>query len=114
MPVRRLVLIANPSASGFTGAGFRRVVEVLSSTFDVVSEWPEDADASRMCAAKAAADGVDYDTPGGNGGITLNGTRGVMLFQIVGDGMNNPPDQTIPNHVGNPPTFADAPPGVVP
>ncbi len=47
-------------------------------------------------------------------GITLGGTRPVMMFEVIGDGGANLPDQTIPNNVGTFPTFADTPPGTVP
>ncbi len=63
----------------------------------------------------AGPDATTGGTPGGFGGTTLNATRGVMLFEVVGDGVTNLPDQTIPNNVG---TFAlgftDAPAGTVP
>ncbi|MDH3452114.1 MAG: hypothetical protein OEN20_06805, partial [Gammaproteobacteria bacterium] len=77
---------------------------------------------SFLGAAQTLVDSVDplnyanqgMGTPGGNGGTTLAGTRGIMMFEVIGDGGANPPDQTIPNNVGTFPTFADAPPGTVP
>jgi dienelactone hydrolase len=63
----------------------------------------------------AGTDATTGGTPGDNGGTTLNATRGVMMFEVVGDGINNLPDQTIPNHVGTFALgFADAPAGTVP
>ena len=76
--MRRLVLIANPSASGFTGAGFRRVVETLGASFDVTAEWPDDATASRRCAARAAEDGVDVVVAMGGDGVAHHVANGLV------------------------------------
>jgi len=76
--MRRLVLIANPSASGFTGAGFRRVVSTLGEAFSVRAEWPDDALGSRTCAAEAAADGVDVVAAMGGDGVAHHVANGLV------------------------------------
>ncbi len=63
----------------------------------------------------AGVNTANYTTPGGVGGTTLDGARGTMLFEVVGNGSDNLPDQTIPNNVGTFALgFADAPAGTVP
>lgn len=54
--MRRLLLVANPSASGFTGALHRRVIGELSGWFDVTAVWPTGPDEARRMTAEAAAD----------------------------------------------------------
>jgi diacylglycerol kinase family enzyme len=76
--MQRLLLIANPSASGFTGAGFRGVVETLSGGFEVRVEWPENAQESRRCAAAAASDGVDVVAAMGGDGVVHHVANGVV------------------------------------
>ncbi len=50
------MLIANPSASGFTGALHRRVIHELSGWFDVTAVWPTNPDEARRMTAEAVAD----------------------------------------------------------
>ena len=76
--MRRLVLIANPSASAFTGAGFRGVVTALGDAFDVTAEWPDDAAGSRRSAAEAAADGVDVVVAMGGDGVAHHVANGLV------------------------------------
>ncbi|NNF62718.1 MAG: hypothetical protein HKN07_00540, partial [Acidimicrobiia bacterium] len=45
--MRRLLLIANPAASGFTGALHRQVTESAAAAYDVVPVWPTSAAETR-------------------------------------------------------------------
>ncbi len=62
----RLLLIANPAASGFTGALHREVVGILGRSYDVAPIWPDSADQARQAAAHAAEG--DYDVVAAMGG----------------------------------------------
>ncbi len=62
----RLLLIANPAASGFTGALHREVVTILGRSYDVAPIWPDSAEQARQAAAHAAED--DYDVVAAMGG----------------------------------------------
>lgn len=73
-----LVLIANPSASGFTGAAFRDVVAILRERYDVDTLWPGDAVASRRAAADAAAEGVDVVVAMGGDGVVHHVANGLI------------------------------------
>jgi diacylglycerol kinase family enzyme len=76
--MQRLLLIANPSASGFTGAALRGVVETLAEAFEIRVEWPESADQSRRCAADAAADEVDVVAAMGGDGVVHHVANGIV------------------------------------
>ena len=77
--MRRLLLVANPAASGFTGALHRDVVSTLSSTYDVAPVWPNSADEARQAAAHAAESGFDVVAAMGGDGVAhyvANGLAG--------------------------------------
>jgi diacylglycerol kinase family enzyme len=77
--MRRLVLVANPAASKFTGSLHRDVVEILSASFDVTPVWPNGPEEARLIAARAAGDGVDVVAAMGGDGVAhrvANGLRG--------------------------------------
>ncbi len=67
--MRRLLLVANPAASGFTGALHREVVSTLSTTFDVAPVWPNSADEARQAAAHAAESGFEVVAAMGGDGV---------------------------------------------
>jgi diacylglycerol kinase family enzyme len=65
----RLLLIANPASSQFTGGDHRTVARILSRSFEVEPAWPSSAEAARLIAAGAAQDGVDVVAAMGGDGI---------------------------------------------
>lgn len=67
--VRRLVLIANPVASGFTAAMHREVTRILTGPYDVTAVWPESPQSARSQAADAAAEGYDVVAAMGGDGV---------------------------------------------
>lgn len=75
--MRRLLLTANPSASAFTGALHRRVVEELGEAFAVTPVWPTSPDLARAMAAEAAADGFDAVVAMGGDGVVHHVANGV-------------------------------------
>ena len=76
--MRRLLLLANPAASGFTGAAFREVRAALAEDWDVAAEWPDDAVDARRRAAAAAAGGVDAVAAMGGDGIVHHVANGLV------------------------------------
>ena len=76
-PVRRLLLVANPSASGFTGALHRRVIHELSGWFDVTAVWPTNPDEARRMTAEAAADGFACVVAMGGDGVVHHVANGL-------------------------------------
>ena len=77
--MRRLLLVANPAASGFTGALHRDVVATLATSFDVAPVWPNSADEARQAAAHAAEIGFDVVAAMGGDGVAhyvANGLAG--------------------------------------
>ncbi len=89
----RLLLIANPAASGFTGALHREVVRLLSDGFDVAPVWPDSADQARQAAAHAAERGFDVVAAMGGDGVlhyVANGLAGTGVpLGIVPTGTTN-------------------------
>ena len=76
-PMRRLLLLANPSASGFTGALYRDVVAILSSAYDVETGWPLDARESRRLSSEAEGDGFAVVAAMGGDGIVHHVANGI-------------------------------------
>ncbi|MEA3502935.1 MAG: diacylglycerol kinase family protein, partial [Actinomycetota bacterium] len=76
--MRRLLLLANPSASGFTGALYRDVVSTLSITFAVDAEWPQGTDATREHAARAGDEGYDIVAAMGGDGVVHHVANGIV------------------------------------
>jgi len=63
------VLIANPAASGFTGAKHRRVKAILASQYDVEVLWPTDPDQATSLARAAAEHGASVVAGMGGDGV---------------------------------------------
>lgn len=77
--MRRGLLIANPSASGFTGAAFRRVLEILGRDFDIEVAWPHDPADTRVRARDAAVSGCDVVFAMGGDGVAHHVANGLAL-----------------------------------
>ena len=75
--MRRLLLLANPSASGFTGALYRTVVETLSASFSLDTEWPNGPDDTLRLAASAAENGYEIVAAMGGDGVVHHVANGV-------------------------------------
>ena len=73
----RLLLVANPLASGFTGAMHREVLDILATTYDADSVWPNSPSESQEASAKAAADGVDVVVAMGGDGVVHHVANGI-------------------------------------
>ena len=67
--MRRLLVCANPAASGFTGGLHREVLARLRAEFDVESEWPKTPADTRRVSAQAAAEGFDVVVAMGGDGV---------------------------------------------
>lgn len=82
------LLIANPSASQFTGGVYREVVAALSRGYRLGTEWPISAHETEVVARHAAEAGVD------------------VVFAMGGDG--------VAHHVGNALVGTDTALGLIP
>ena len=76
--MRRLILVANPSASGFTASLHRDVVSVLQRGFVVTPVWPDGAAEARAAAADAAAEGYDVVVAMGGDGVAHQVANGLV------------------------------------
>lgn len=77
--MRRLLLIANPHASGFTGAALREVEAILGGRYDVTTAWPNSAAESRQAAADAAAGGYAVVAAMGGDGVVHHVANGLAF-----------------------------------
>lgn len=77
--MRRLLLIANPSASGFTGAALRDVEATLSSKYAVTTAWPNGPAESRQAAADAAGEGYSVVAAMGGDGVVHHVANGLAF-----------------------------------
>ncbi len=76
--MRTALLVANPSASGFTGGRFREVLAILGEAYDVIPVWPNGPAESRQSAAEAAADGIDVVVAMGGDGVVHHVANGLV------------------------------------
>ncbi|MDH5372437.1 MAG: diacylglycerol kinase family protein [Acidimicrobiia bacterium] len=75
--MKRLLLVANPAASGFTGGMFRTITSMLASSYSIEPAWPISPDEARQVAGQAAADGVDVVVAFGGDGVVHQVANGV-------------------------------------
>jgi len=73
----RAVLIANPSASQFTGGLFRDVVTTLSKKFDLATQWPVSGNDTMRQTKAAVFDGVDVVFAMGGDGVAHHVANGL-------------------------------------
>jgi diacylglycerol kinase family enzyme len=76
--MRRLVLVANPAASGFTTSLHGEVSALLDEGFAVETAWPTDAEGARRAAAEAAAGGTDVVAAMGGDGVIHQVAHGLV------------------------------------
>ena len=74
----RIVVVANPSASQFTGGAHRAVMSILEKVGEVESVWPESTSEAETRAARAAAAGVEVVVAMGGDGIVHHVAQGVV------------------------------------
>ncbi len=65
----RLLLLANPAASQFTGGLHRDVTAILKKAYDLDAVWPNGADDARDRARRGAAEGIDVVVAMGGDGV---------------------------------------------
>ena len=77
--MNRVVLIANPVASQFTGGSHRRVMSILSKSHDEVEAiWPATPAATAEMAAEAAASGASLVVAMGGDGMVHHVSQGLV------------------------------------
>ena len=76
--MRRLLLVANPSASGFTGALFREVSSILSEAYEVTAAWPNGPVDAPHTAEAAARSGYDVEEAMGGDGVVHHVGNGLV------------------------------------
>jgi diacylglycerol kinase family enzyme len=74
----RIVVVANPSASQFTGGAHRTVMSILGKVGQVESVWPGSTSEAEERAAQAAADGAQVVVAMGGDGIVHHVAQGVV------------------------------------
>jgi len=75
--MRSAVLIANPSASQFTGGLFRDVVTTLSSAYELTTQWPVSGSDTMRHSAAAADAGIDVVFAMGGDGVAHHVANGL-------------------------------------
>jgi len=91
--MRRLLLVANPAASGFTSLLHRDVVEILQGGYQVTPVWPDGPTQARAAAIDAAAEGYEAVVGMGGDGVVhqiANGLAGTgTALGVVPAGTTN-------------------------
>lgn len=75
--MHRALLVANPSASGFTGARYRAVSASLARFYDLETVWPESPEGSRKAAGAAAQSGLHAVFAMGGDGVVHHVASGL-------------------------------------
>ena len=86
--MKSLLLVANPSASGFTGAAFRDVETTLAEGYAVTTVWPNSPAESRQAAIDAAASGYSVVAAMGGDGVIHHVANG-LAFTGTSLGVNS-------------------------
>lgn len=76
--MRRLLLVANPAASGFTASLHHEVVGTLRDGFTVTPVWPDGPEEAEQEARDAAADGFDVVAAMGGDGVVHRVANGLV------------------------------------
>lgn len=77
-PMDRIVVIANPIASQFTGGTHRDVMSTLAKSHDVEAVWPADAAETSLAAAQAARAGASVVVAMGGDGMVHHVSQGLV------------------------------------
>jgi diacylglycerol kinase family enzyme len=72
------VLIANPSASQFTGGGYRRIKAILEGVYELTTEWPIGPHETERLAREAAVRDVDVVFAMGGDGVAHHVANGLV------------------------------------
>lgn len=81
--MERVVVIANPAASQFTGGVHRAAQRILRRRYDLTVVWPNGADHARQVAADAVADGVEMVVAVGGDGIVHHVAQALVGSQTT-------------------------------
>ena len=81
--MHRALLVANPSASGFTGSRYRAVSATLRQSYELETIWPESPEGSRKAAAAAAESGLDVVFAMGGDGVVHHVASGLIHTQTA-------------------------------
>ena len=79
--MERLLLVANPAASGFTAALHRQVLTILRDRYAVTAAWPGGPEEAEAGARDAAAAGVEVVAAMGGDGIVHRVANGIVGTQ---------------------------------
>jgi diacylglycerol kinase family enzyme len=74
----RVVVIANPVASQFTGGSHRDVMSLLDATYEVEALWPGSATEATAASIQAVEDGADVVVAMGGDGMVHHVAQGLI------------------------------------